>query len=479
MDNRLSSEIRRGNAVLVLGAGASLSSIGGDGNNLPTGNQLAKDLLDLADLEYSNEPLRIAYAAAREVVGSVGIDRYLRDRFTNCKPDVALETLALYTWPRIYTLNIDDSLETALRNRSKQNVLIRNYVDPIEDRDQLFATLQLIKLNGDSSRIEQDGVIFSVEEYASEHFRERSWYEEIANDFFRFTFIFVGSNLDEELLFHHIERLKSLYQNTEKTSYLITPSISAANKIALGAYKIRHFASTFEEFSEWLKSEIPAQTPEETLASARPAFRFLEQQVRSAPDRNAALSLFDNVDVINRGSVALLAAELKTGIRDFYKGFKPDWRDLLDGVPAELEFLDKAVSTTQSCLEEKVNLVAFYGPAGCGKTTLLMQLANEFALKRDYISYYLSAETSKLNQIIGILENAHDDRFLVFIDRAEGVLGDLIKIASSRENRKVLIIVAERQNIWEQKCGALTQLDGCKAIRIPNITESDAPRDSG
>ena len=150
---------QNGRLMLLLGAGASAGSTDSNNSELPMGDGLAKELAALMDWPYSGEPLSAVYAAIN-AVNSARLHTFLRTRLTNTKPSSALRIIASYPWSRIFTLNIDDCAETALRKAKTQNVQLFARNSPLEEIDPIFRSIQLVKLNGSADRPE-DGFIFS------------------------------------------------------------------------------------------------------------------------------------------------------------------------------------------------------------------------------------------------------------------------------------------------------------------------------
>src|SRR5690349_21465030 len=112
-----------GRVMLLLGAGASATSSDASGVELPMGAELAKELAGVAKLDYSGEPLSIAYSAAAQT-DSAGLEKFFVRRLTHTKPGPDLLELVRYRWSRIYTLNIDDATEAAIRASSAQKLRV-------------------------------------------------------------------------------------------------------------------------------------------------------------------------------------------------------------------------------------------------------------------------------------------------------------------------------------------------------------------
>src|SRR5262245_31961717 len=131
MTPAIRSAIQSGNLILFLGAGASIGARNRLGEELIGSERLGAHLAERAGLEYQNELLPAVYAAARAALGSDQTERLLEGAFRHCRPSPDQLALARFPWRRIYTVNIDDSLEAAFREASHQNIAVRYRNDPI------------------------------------------------------------------------------------------------------------------------------------------------------------------------------------------------------------------------------------------------------------------------------------------------------------------------------------------------------------
>ena len=75
---------------LFLGAGASIGSLGGNGQPLPSGRGLTERLIDEFTIPADPASINLtrAYAAAKRK-NPDHLEEFIRAWFTNCKPDLA------------------------------------------------------------------------------------------------------------------------------------------------------------------------------------------------------------------------------------------------------------------------------------------------------------------------------------------------------------------------------------------------------
>ncbi|WP_180813793.1 ATP-binding protein, partial [Klebsiella pneumoniae] len=165
-------------------------------------------------------------------------------------------------------------------------------------------------------------------------------------------------------------------QSEEQRSYVITPSASPIDIASLKSSNIEHISATLSDFVSWLESEFPTPlTPVQTLKRSRP-----EYNVSADDDEEKYMRIFKEVVPINRACLQIMN-ERDSGnpIRNFFKGFKPTWKDIIDKVPAELEntriIYEEIYSLLKNQEYSNINLYCIFGSAGSGKTTLAKQIA--------------------------------------------------------------------------------------------------------
>lgn len=470
MNDALKLAITSGELIIFLGAGASKGCKTSKGDDTLDGTGLAIELARRASLPYDSEPLDEVYAAARQELNS-RLDPILEELFRHTRPSQEYLTLAKYPWRRIYTLNIDDGLDKALQN-SPQKVRTRLSADSLEDRDQFFDLLDYIKLNGSIDRL-ASGIIFSSSEYAKATATSRPWYEQCASDFIRSPFLFIGTKLNEPLLKFHIERYKTLNNKTQGKSYVITPSATEIQRKSLLQYNIVHIPGTLATLTNWLKIEFPdGITPKQLAIASMPQY----EDFLTAPDKIAYASLLDGVTSVKRSMpIPKIINELVGSVRTFYKGFQPTWKDITEGIPADLEILHSSLALLNNHIGREI-VTPFIGPAGSGKTTLLMQICYQISSNPKLDVYFINEPLSQLGKTLEALEKSspNDHTVLVAIDNVDFVIDPLDELLASGRLRKTKIICAARENIWGKRIKSKLGPYSCSPIFVREFSKIDA-----
>lgn len=473
MNNDIKRAILDGKLVLFLGAGASRTSKMKNGKQIPDGNELAKYLAERAVLEYQGEALDQVYSAARSKMQS-RLDEVLIECFRFCTASEEYQKLAKYSWRRIYTLNIDDALESAFRRSQQQKVNIRVGSDPVENQDPFFDRLDLVKLNGCAQHLDR-GVVFSPQEYARSAVAILPWYEEVAVDFVQHPFLFVGTKLNEPLLKYHIERYKQTVGRDQGVSFVMTPNASEIEKYDLAAYNITHIPATLSDFVDWLQEEIPQPpTPIEMAIATYPQLGAM----LSSGNQLAYANLFEGVTQVNRTNIATLKNSIKPkdAIRTFYKGFKPTWADISEGIPAELEALNDFMKfVNHNSVIGKI--IPIIGPSGSGKTTLLMQAAYKLSDEKDTAVFYISELIDNFDKTLEAIDNTPGvNRCFIAINDLDIFAPYLESAISSGRLNKTIVLGTARSAIWSQRTKQKLRDLYTSIYTVDEFSLSDVPK---
>lgn len=304
-----------GRLMLLLGAGASFGSRDSEKRELPMGEGLAEELAGLMGWPYGGEPLSSVYSAINAIDYKL-LHEYLRGRMTNVVPSQEMQKIASYTWSRIYTLNIDDCLERSFYRSKTQKVSVFGRDSPLSEIDPIFKSVQIIKLNGSADRPEQ-GFIFSPQEYGEGSNRMPVWYRELGQNHSNYTFLFIGSKLNEPLFQHAMAEMRSITKRDPLRGYVITPKASTIEKFHLDSLNITHVSGTLKDFCDWLAAEIPVPPTGWDLATARrPDLRSIQRHLSDSQKR-----ALNSVIVVSPETIPNTGGRDGRGaIRDFLKG---------------------------------------------------------------------------------------------------------------------------------------------------------------
>ena len=364
--DHLERAIANGNAILFLGAGASVGSMDSQGEPILSSTLLAEILATESGFSYTNESLDEVYAAAKHVLGT-NLSKLLERYFRHCNPSDDYLAIARFPWMRVYTTNIDDAFERALERSealNPQRVRIQTRKSQFVDRDQTYSHLDLVKLHGSIDRF-HEGVIFSSTEYAIEAANPSPWYSQLGYDYQNYSFIIIGSSLKEPLFYQQVQYAREKISGTSPQSYLIVPWLSELQEIAFTGENISYIQWTLTDFVCWLEKRFPNGLDfTDVAANNNPSIRKLMTGKREDLARRAkALS-----DVLQIQPNDMRSMDLRPGkIRNFYRGFKPTWADIADGIAAHTDDIGKLVERIQTALSSKVQCVCGIWAGGVRK----------------------------------------------------------------------------------------------------------------
>jgi hypothetical protein len=228
----LRATVASGTAILFTGAGFALDARDRDGQPLPDSASMAREvwplcfpdeeiddstLSDLFEVALRCSPKELAgYLERRLIVGPHPLPEYYRAWFTA-------------PWHRLYTLNVDDLEDAAARQFGLQ---------PVE----------VVHLNGKIGAPLEE-LTFSPLQYAARLVARERVYAQLARELHEHPFVFVGTTLDEAVMWQHIEgERRSRGDAAERPrSFLVTPTLPRARRAMLEALQIEWISATAAE----------------------------------------------------------------------------------------------------------------------------------------------------------------------------------------------------------------------------------------
>lgn len=248
----LAAAIRSREAILFTGAGFSAEARCCAGTPLPDSAQMARDLwtllfpddepdesslADLYDIALVRAPDALReYVATHLRVGDTPLPDSFRAWFSA-------------PWRRIYTLNVDN-LEAAVARQFDLPRPLRAVSALAKPPPPQDDALDVVHLNGIAGDIAKQ-VTFSTMQYASRLARRDKAYERLVEDLGSHALVFVGTKLDETVLWQHIE-IVGRDPDDRPHSFIVTPALSRARQILLEQHHIHWVQATAAEIAERL-----------------------------------------------------------------------------------------------------------------------------------------------------------------------------------------------------------------------------------
>jgi hypothetical protein len=260
LDRELRRVIASGQAVLFTGAGFSAEATDRSGRPLPDSREMVRDLWTL--LFAGDPPDDSSLADLYDVAllrAHDGLRDYMQSRLQIGDAPLPDSFAAWFAapWRRVYTLNVDD-LELAV---ARQFALPRELVSvsALAGRDDGAnpRALEVVHLNGIAGD-DPEQVTFSTMQYASRLCSPDREYERLVEDLRTAPFVFVGTTLDEVVLWKHVqlERAQGSHALPRNHSFLISPSLTRARQTLLESHRIHWISATAAKIAERVLANV-------------------------------------------------------------------------------------------------------------------------------------------------------------------------------------------------------------------------------
>ncbi|ACQ80391.1 hypothetical protein Bcav_2139 [Beutenbergia cavernae DSM 12333] len=396
---------RNGEYHLLLGAGASMDSTSHTGVSLPGSKKLIQQLCDAFDVPNEQGDLlwRI-YDRAVEAAGESRVYSWFRERFWGVKHPYWMEYYARSPWATVWTLNVDDTFEsahTAVAKETSRQVQVLNW----DDSFRQGRSLNVVHLHGVVDTEDPRKLVFSLSEYAVSAASRAAWPVNFHDSYGNSPFVILGARLRDE---PDIESVVSRRHPTHAApSFYVARTISRAMHADLTRWGLIPVEMTAEDFVlEW--GELTGLDLEHDLGAElelgiRIGQQFTELKSTSSP--------------------------VPAG-HDFLGGDEPHWTDIQNGLAAELEWVTKA---TLDCNQigrslQKSTVIAYTGRRLTGRSTGLLQLG-EHLRKASWRTFRFRHE-GRID-VEALLAFAADGKALALLfDGAADIADDLDRLAT-------------------------------------------------
>ncbi|HUS26858.1 MAG TPA: SIR2 family protein [Kofleriaceae bacterium] len=249
----LAAIIASGEAALFTGAGFSAEAFDRSGRSLPDSREMIAELWSQL---FGDEPADDSSLADLYDVALIRAPERLRD-YLRTRLQIGDSTLPptfaswfSAPWSRIYTLNVDDLEVAVARQFALPRPLVSVSALAKESPKSPENALEVVHLNGMASD-DPTQVTFSTMQYASRLCSEDHAYESLVEDLRSRSFVFVGTTLDEVVLWKHVQLERQRGGGApRKHSFLISPSLTRARQVLLESVKIHWIRGTAGEIAE-------------------------------------------------------------------------------------------------------------------------------------------------------------------------------------------------------------------------------------
>ncbi len=413
----LLESIKSGKGMLVLGAGASCNSTNSAGLPIKMSNALAELFAKKSGLKYQNEDLVTVLAAVRgSYLSDVSIREIINSEYKNTRPSIELGNLFHFSWKRVYTWNIDDTLENINIRTSQRKIHYNGITDKVVDFEGINVN-HIVHLHGQTTKPDH-GFILTESDYmkalkSEKHF----WYQRLAQDYLACCPIFIGSKLSEPVMFAEIERAKREGNLVAGRGYVITPDVLSDITVkSLASKGLIHIRSTLEDFQRWLAKEIPGGWgPNDVLAHSQHYDADMLHLVTSDELASAQYLKLVELSSLKGQFTALGQADQSKAARRFLQGHQPTWPIVASDIPVKLDGLDDLYATLSEAVDNHDKLFIVSGQAGSGKTTGLMAACLRHQQEHGTPVYDLSSDVKSPQKAISLLKRIQKGKVILYI----------------------------------------------------------------
>lgn len=452
--NLLQNAITDGNAVLLLGAGASATSTNAQGQNVKQGNALAAELAKMGGLPYEKENLPDVIQAVRPRISEMQLHQLFTKEFSRIKPAPELNELFQYSWRRLYTWNIDDAIENV--RLSAQH---RRYYNGLKDRvasDEGIGFLHVVHLHGEVTKPEH-GFIFSTSEYNRRlNENKHDWYRQAVTDYTAHVPVFIGSTLKEPILSAELDRARPNADASLGIAFLITPDeFTPVQQAAYQARNIVVIQGTLADFIDWLKLKVGHSVTPLQIGKEKNSFTNALASKTDATQSEITTAnsiLIQTWSDIKKAADELQGLKLKKLARAFLEGEPPSWKLAASNVPVWLSATTDLYTAMTASFAAEDRMFLVYGQSGSGKTTALLQSLLRY-LKENQKSavYELKSDVKSLRAALELITRLHPDEHVIIYVGDAFIYGDaLSEDALALPHGRFTLVSSARANEWRQ-----------------------------
>lgn len=443
-----------GETLLILGAGSSASCTNRQGQPVKSADQLAAALAKRAGLAYDKETLSEVLGAVKtQFLSEIQIRQILEQEYRGIQPSLELKKLFTISWNRVYTWNIDDTLENLSGHSAQQRRFYNGLIDKVAEHEGP-QHLHVVYLHGQITKPEH-GFILSESDYAGQIRNEKLyWYKQAAQDYLAYTPIFIGSKLNEPILQAHLELAKRDGGLSTGRSYLIVPeTLSEIKRASLKSKGIIHLQGSLFDFVRWLEQKFTnGLTPEHVLANSNqfPDAERLRSLTRDELDSaNSLRPVY--ISKIKTALHAMASPELNLIARRFLRGFPPNWTIAASEIPVWLRSTDDLYRSLSKSISDGNKLFVVIGQSGSGKTTAAMMSLLRYAAENPSVNIYeVIGDVKSLRRTLNLLKKLHDTQSVVFVGDmflyGDGFKEDLEQLSGLN----TVVVTTARSGEWRE-----------------------------
>ncbi|MQX51976.1 SIR2 family NAD-dependent protein deacylase [Alcanivorax sediminis] len=444
----LLSDIKNGNTILFLGAGATIGASSTTGQDPVNGNQLRDILCDeYLGGELKDKSLSRVAELAKNGVGLKRVQQKITSLFSHLAPAPFHIKIPTFKWQAIFTTNYDTIIEKSYEQQKsslqKPLVLAKN-TSNLEKKLSAGGVVPIIKLHGCINHDNDDEIpfILASEEYAK-HRNNRDQLFSLLSEWGRdYSIIFCGYDIEDP----NIQQiLFDLGDNSiSRPSYVVArPGLHSAEISYWKSRRFIVFNDSFEKLIEYLDQNIDAE--KRKLSMARNSGGISLNNGLDKLDKDTQDYINENVDYIYKALPCN-----KVPPEKFYRGLDDSWGAFSEDLDSHRNITDQLL--IDIALDEKPDKPELYllkGYAGSGKTVILKRFS--WSSAHDYqrkILYIRPGSFVNPLLLINACE-AIEDPIVVVDELYQNIeeINELIRLAEAKKTN-IQVLTSARSNEW-------------------------------
>ena len=468
--------VKKGRAVILLGAGASCECKIHSGNFPPDAAQL-RDTLAKKYLDTSNEERDLPTVAELAIAGGASepeVFDEINSMFDPFSTSDAHKALPLFSWRGIATTNYDTFVEdayAAVDNGLQTCVPFVKDIEPYEGRlHRENNAVPYLKLHGClNHRLDRDiPLVLSHEHQHNVSKNRQHLFERLKHWASESHLVFLGYRMADS----HIRSLiYKLNHNVRPKWYIVTPSADVHDIRYWNSKNVEIIRMTFGDFMLRLQEQVPKniRVLSSVIDSEKPPYR-VHFHSNTTESQDLQKSLQFDIEYIHDG-----IAFNDIPPKDFYAGYD----DGFCGIVRKYDFarktgenlLYKAADYNKENKEPQFFLLL--GSAGSGKTIALKRAAFDVASELKEVVFWLRDNGVPRVEVFEELHALTSERIFLFVDSVSLYADDVLNLLISAKTKKipVTVVASERHADWGTYCDNLEEKYPPELLHLGNLSK--------
>ena len=418
---------------LFTGSGFSVLAQDAEGKTLPPGGEFAKELIDFFEIPHRAELTLGQVCTILNYSHKNELYAYLKKRFSVKEFDPLYFSLDHVNIKNIFTTNIDDLLFQVYAQSMIHYLNDLDIKGPVlHDRE----AINIVTLHGCVLDDTRDLSFSSMDIAAAFHADPDRWYS-LTQRLQSYPTLFWGTSINDSSTLEALNP-KTIQLRPQKDKWVVLPDDTDYDSVQyFKALDCHLIIATTSEMLNYIKSLDIITYP-------------TKSELRKLPTKK----LFPLESIPDIGTIP------SRPIIEFYLGAAPQWSDIFSGQLYRTSHFDTVVDSINSGKDTIV-----VGMTACGKTTLMMQVAQDIAFN----GHKLILESPSIEKARLISNILGDTKALIFVDNFADS-ADSFQFFIEQPN--TLAVGFDREYNFEMVSDRI-ECNKCNIVEVTEINKAD------